>query len=152
MNNEERARLGTLAVANGCAGFATTVEEDSAEAIANILHRASQLGANVEDVLRVAQLHYSTEIAEAALEQKNASTGPNWTIWMAPVNASKQVKHLRYNKTEQLMDIMFPGESVYRYQNITFELFESLRKDASPGSFLAQAIKARPEDYPFTRQ
>lgn len=64
---------------------------------------------------------------------------------------SSQIKSIGFDEDNNQMDIEFWPGSVYRYDNITKELFEEFKFSDSLGRFFGKRIKDFPEKYPFKK-
>lgn len=64
---------------------------------------------------------------------------------------SSQIESIGHDAETNKLEIEFKGGSVYRYDFVDVDLFESLIHAKSIGKFFGEKIKKDPEKYPFTK-
>ena len=64
---------------------------------------------------------------------------------------SSQIRSVGFDAEKNEMEIEFKPGSIYKYDNVTQELFDEFMRAESKGKFFGQAIKSNSEKYPFTK-
>lgn len=64
---------------------------------------------------------------------------------------SSQIRSIGFDACRSKMDVEFKPGSIYRYSNVSQEVFDTFMKAESKGRFFGQVIKSNPEKYPFTK-
>ena len=64
---------------------------------------------------------------------------------------SSQIRSIGFDACRSKMDVEFKPGSIYRYSNVSQEVFDTFMKSESKGRFFGQIIKSDPGKYPFKK-
>jgi hypothetical protein len=64
---------------------------------------------------------------------------------------SSQIKSVGHDVSEERLYIEFKSGSLYRYSNVTQQIFDSLMDSESKGKYFHRVIRAEPEKFPFEK-